>query len=383
MPDTISVCMIVRDEEQLVANCLASVRGLADEVVVVDTGSRDRTKEVARGLGSRVIRHEWDGNYGRARNVYLRAARGEWVLVLDGDEALSPRDHARVRRLVRRGSIAGYRLTVRNYTDDFDLSWRWHPNDGSYPEEEHLSACPGWVKTQPLRLFRRLPRVRYSTRASSHTSPIDSLSKHAGRIEDREDVAIHHFQHLKGGGRFISHKQRLRLGDEILHVKKHPRDPYHYLNVAKTLFAERRDAEAADYLARAVKLDDSFHDAYQLWGMLELENGKLDEAERHLREALRVDPKSADAWAILGMVLAEAGRPADGARALRRALRIRPRHLLAHNSLGVALEDLGRYQEARREYQAALELHPRFGPARANLARLARADGGAGRAKGE
>jgi O-antigen biosynthesis protein len=375
MPNTISVCMIAKNEEQLIGNSLGSVREIADEIIVVDTGSTDRTAEIAEKSGARIIRHQWDGNYGRARNAYLRAAHGDWILVLDGDEAIARSDLKNIKRLVRRRSLIGCRLTVRNYTDDYDLMWNWYPNDRAYPKEEKLSSCPGWMKTRALRLFRNFQDLEYIESSSAHTTLVAPLRKHSGRIENRDDVAIHHFQYLKGGSRFLSGKQLPRLEDEILHAKRYPQEPYPYLNIAKTLFAEKRDAEAVSYLSRAVKLDPSFYEAYQLRGMIEFENGRLSSAEEHLKRAIRIDPHAADAWALLGMVLVEQERPNAATHALKKALHLRPQHLLAHNSLGVLYEDMGMYREARKEYQAAIKLHPRFKPARANLARLMRTNG--------
>lgn len=88
-PDTsclISVCLIVKDEEAMLESCLESVGRLADEIVVYDTGSTDRTVEIARAGGARVFEGFWDDSFARARNAALGQARGEWVLSLDADE---------------------------------------------------------------------------------------------------------------------------------------------------------------------------------------------------------------------------------------------------------------------------------------------------------
>ena len=381
MSKSISVCMVVKNEERIIGRSLSSVRDIADEIIVVDTGSTDGTVEMAEEAGARIIHHPWDGSLGQARNRYLRETRGGWILVLDGDETIARQDLAKIRLLVRRRGVLGYCLAVRNYTGDHDLMWNWHPNDGAYPEEEALSACHGWMKTQPLRLFRNLQGLEYVEGTSVHTSAIASLREHPGRIENRDDVVIHHFQYLKGGDRFLSRKQRLRLRGELMHARRFPQEPYTYLNIAKTLFAGNRDEAAVKYLTRAIELDDSFHDAFQLWGMIELENGRLEAAEKHLKRATRINAESADAWALLGVVLVEAGRPREAMRALNKAIRLRPRHLLARNSLGVLHEDMGRYEKARKEYEAAIKLHPGFAPARANLARLIKAREKHGRAR--
>ena len=85
---TISLCMIVKDEEAMIARCLQAARDAVDEIIVVDTGSTDRTVEIAESLGARVLHHEWDGDFSAARNVSFEAATGDWVMYLDADEVL-------------------------------------------------------------------------------------------------------------------------------------------------------------------------------------------------------------------------------------------------------------------------------------------------------
>ena len=85
----LSACMIVKDEEQALPDCFASLHRVVDEVVVYDTGSTDRTVELARRAGARVVSGYWDDDFGRARNAALEQCRGEWILWVDADERLS------------------------------------------------------------------------------------------------------------------------------------------------------------------------------------------------------------------------------------------------------------------------------------------------------
>ncbi len=87
----VSLCMIVRDEERYLADALESVRGVVDEICIVDTGSKDRTLEIAQGAGARTEEIAWPGDFSKARNVALAMASRRWILVLDADERLSPR----------------------------------------------------------------------------------------------------------------------------------------------------------------------------------------------------------------------------------------------------------------------------------------------------
>jgi GT2 family glycosyltransferase/tetratricopeptide (TPR) repeat protein len=84
----LSVCLIVKDEEEMLPDCLGSVAEVADEIVVYDTGSTDRTVEIARAAGAVVIEGYWDESFARARNAALAHATGEWVLSIDADEML-------------------------------------------------------------------------------------------------------------------------------------------------------------------------------------------------------------------------------------------------------------------------------------------------------
>ncbi len=86
----VSLCMIVKDEEQFLADCLESVRDVVDEINIVDTGSTDRTVAIAKSFGAKVIVRPWRDDFGWARNESLAMATGRWVLVLDADETITP-----------------------------------------------------------------------------------------------------------------------------------------------------------------------------------------------------------------------------------------------------------------------------------------------------
>ena len=116
----LTLCMIVRDEAANLPACLDSVAGLADEIVVVDTGSIDATREIARSRGARVIEAAWTGDFAAARNLALGAATGAWILVLDADEALPPASRIRLRETISGAGSArsAYNLVQKNRLAD-------------------------------------------------------------------------------------------------------------------------------------------------------------------------------------------------------------------------------------------------------------------------
>lgn len=136
MPE-LSVITLAYNEEHNIAECLASVRW-ADEIIVVDSGSTDRTVELARQYTDRVLTVEWKG-YGATKNLALQHARGEWILWLDADERVPDELACEMREAIRSndGTIAGYSMPRRAY-----FLGRW------------IKHC-GWYPGRVTRLFRK------------------------------------------------------------------------------------------------------------------------------------------------------------------------------------------------------------------------------------
>ena len=89
---TISLCMIVKNEEEVLADCLSSVQDIVDEMIIVDTGSTDQTKEIAHSFSAKVLDFEWVQHFAKARNFAFSHATKEYVLWLDADDVLLEED---------------------------------------------------------------------------------------------------------------------------------------------------------------------------------------------------------------------------------------------------------------------------------------------------
>jgi glycosyltransferase involved in cell wall biosynthesis len=138
MPDALSLCMIVKNEESLLPRCLDSVRGLAGECIIVDTGSTDRTPQVGASHQARVIPFDFKTvDFAAARNHALAHARGRWILMLDADETLDPAGASMIEQLVALDQNAGYFLERHNHSTDSamtttDYVVRLFPNRSDY-----------------------------------------------------------------------------------------------------------------------------------------------------------------------------------------------------------------------------------------------------------
>lgn len=126
---TLAVCVIAQDEQDRIGDCLASV-AWADEIIVVDSGSTDRTVAIARATGARVIERGWPG-YIAQKNFALEQATADWVLCVDADERVSPPLADGIRRALAAApaTIAGYRMARRTF-----YLGRWILHGGWYPD---------------------------------------------------------------------------------------------------------------------------------------------------------------------------------------------------------------------------------------------------------
>jgi len=163
----LSAALIVKNEEKFLGTCLRSLKGLADEVVVVDTGSTDRTADIAIAEGARLYHRPWTGDFSAARNEAIKLARGDWILYIDADERVSGGDPELVRAQLRAARYIGYRVQLR--------------------------PRPGFTPYWEMRLFRNHPQIRFRGIIHENIWPAlnERQAQSGGRIGHTELVLDH------------------------------------------------------------------------------------------------------------------------------------------------------------------------------------------------
>ena len=202
---TLSLCMIVRDEEEMLPRCLAAAKPAVDEIIIVDTGSKDRTIEIAREFGATVIEREWTGSFSDARNVSFEAATGDWIIYLDADEELVADDVKRLRALTGRVWREAFYLVETSYTGEV--------GEG------------GAITNNALRVFRNRPHYRFEGRL--HEQIGQHLPSYApGRIE-QSSVRIDHYGYL---GQVRDAKEKSRRNLELLKAQQAENAPSAFMH---------------------------------------------------------------------------------------------------------------------------------------------------------
>ncbi|MDR2525589.1 MAG: glycosyltransferase [Oscillospiraceae bacterium] len=135
---TISLCMIVKNEEQVLARCLASAKDLVDEIVIVDTGSSDKTKEIASQFTDRIYDFEWIDNFAAARNFAFAKGTGDYLMWLDADDIIQPEDAEKFRAVCE--TLLPHNDTIMM---KYNIAFDEHGNPTfSYFRERVVRNCP-------------------------------------------------------------------------------------------------------------------------------------------------------------------------------------------------------------------------------------------------
>ncbi|MGL1901411.1 MAG: glycosyltransferase [Fibrobacterales bacterium] len=163
----VSVCMIVKDEESTLPHLLHSIAGLWDELIIVDTGSGDRTPAIIEEFGGELRTAPWEGDFAKARNISLEGARGRWIVWFDADDIVLPEDRVRLKQLLSGSADKAYGVMVKNSTD---------------------GGKTGSVFNQ-IRVFPNKPEVRFTGKV--HEQVLPALDKLKISVEFTTIKVIH------------------------------------------------------------------------------------------------------------------------------------------------------------------------------------------------
>jgi tetratricopeptide (TPR) repeat protein len=319
---TLTLSMIVRDAARDLAPCIESVRGVADEIVIGDTGSVDSTIELARSLGARVFSIPWENDFALARNLVLAEAHTDWVLSIDADERLDPCAARLLPALLANQKFRAYQVPIRNYFLSLNEGI-WDrpakPNRSPFPEARKY---PAYVDHENVRLFRRVPEIYF-----------------VGRVHETVGIRVQE----TGGG--------LGRADFLIH---------HFGLAVDRLTQNRKNLYYRDLSLQKVQEMPRNAQAHFELGLVET---SMESALRCFEIACELKPDFAEAWIYAGVMYRNLGRLQRALEALSQARKLAPTNSLIAESLGDVHYDLGNFQLAEEEYRRTRKL----GPVRAGL----------------
>lgn len=212
----ISLAMIVKNEQAHIENCLLSTKDYVDEMIVIDTGSTDYTRQIASDCGAIVYDFAWTNSFAEARNFALQQATGDWILVLDADEHLSPETAHLIRDFAAGPPAIGRVTIVSKYLDNGEIRYSQSPISRLFPKG-----------------------VTYQ--GSIHEQIVSDLPHHL------TGVTIHH------EGYFQTDKTDRNLPLLLQELQKDPNNSYLLMQIAREHKNKQDFVQADRYFAQAYK----------------------------------------------------------------------------------------------------------------------------------
>lgn len=337
---SISLCMIVNNEQAFLSPCLNSIKQLADEIIVVDTGSNDRSADIARVYGAQVFNVQWRDDFSLARNISLEKAHGDWILILDADEIIAPRDYAALRRMVLSDNEnpRAYSLQTRNYLN-LANAMDWQPNDRSYPEQE---AGIGWFPTNKVRLFPRHADIRFCYPVHEL---VDPSIRAAGWTIETCSIPIHHYGHINETRNAKKAEQYFKLGYAKLAQMGNDKAALRELAVQAGQLG--RWPEAIDLWQRFLAVCPGYGEAYANLAGTSWQMGRYDEGVEFAEKAIRADADLKEGHYNLAVNLLMRGEPQKAAGILQNILREHQHYPAAYFMLAATLSVMGDTRQSR------------------------------------
>ncbi len=356
MRPTIELSMIVKNGAAGLARCLGSVHGIADRIVIGDTGSTDGGMAIAKSYGAEVFDVAWTDDYAAARNRVLARATCDWVLVLDADEQLDPAAREILPVLAASDSADAFQSAVRSYVDALDYRANGCAAKVNDSTLERAAAHPAYFETLNTRLFRRDPEIYFEH--SVHESVLDRLIE-LGRKRAHAPFVIHHFGYVEDAPEERTGKTAFYGKLSRRKAEAEPENGWAQLEMGMHALDCEKDCRAAlPFLTRACSLDPGSAMARLYAGICHLRLGAQGEARRHLRRALELQPENALAHASLGdlsFALAEYGAAREQ---FHRARELGDASPLCLAKLGSSEVQLGSGVAGMEKLQAAAALAP-------------------------
>ena len=303
--------MIVRDEEPRLAECLHSIKPYVSEMVVVDTGSKDRTREVALGCGARVFEMTWSDSFAEARNESIRHARGRWILWLDADDVLPPECGTKLGELLRR-----------------------FPNvDAAFTVPVHIPPGPGEFTVSVVdhvKVFPNRPDLRFEHRI--HEQILPAIREAGIPVYESGLHVVHKNYDRSDAGQAKKRARDFRLLTLDLHDR--PNHAFVLFNLGMTyLYAAKEYEVAAQYLERCLANSNPeasiVHKAYAMWTSALMAQLEWEEALRVNEKGRSFYPDDPELLLQAGQLYQQVGRfaqwRASPIRRYRRANSFRPR----------------------------------------------------------
>jgi tetratricopeptide (TPR) repeat protein len=309
----ISLCMILKNEEKFLPGCLRTAKDLVDEIIVVDTGSTDRTMEIAREYGAKVYEHSWQNDFSLHRNQSMDYATGDWILILDADEELEPSEHALIRSATARREIDAVTFVVYNKIQGgrtgFLNSHRLFRSGKGY---HYSGIVHNQLMMDGISLASQFKVIHHGYGLSDEQMRAKGKRTEAllmKQIEENPDNAFAHFnlaQIYRGLGEPQKSLDHALKVIENLSVKEIDRRHVYVMaldQIGCAYVGLEQLEKAKEYFYKALEIKDDYLDPLFNLGYVYSKEGKFDKADEIFHRYLRVREAFSEHKEWIGLIL--------------------------------------------------------------------------------
>ena len=297
--NNIDLCMIVKNEEKYLRECLTNIKDLVENIIIVDTGSTDNTIRIAEEFNAKIYNYNWINDFSSARNFSLSKATSKWILILDADEILDLKSKDKLINFINNTNKDGCHFLVKNYInetlDDYTLHYA----------------------------FRLVKNYRgYKFKGRIH----EQISNDNINIKNRfvkEDIILHHYGYLSSVT--IEKDKRGRNIPIILEsLKDNPRDSFQLFNLGNEYLSENNLEKALEYYQKSYEYSDKtmLYSPHLLYRMsLSYKSLKLYElALKYVNEALSLYNPNVDFLYLQGLIYKDLKKPTMAMRSFEECI---------------------------------------------------------------
>ena len=313
---TISLCMIAKNEEKYLEQCLNSVKELVDEIIIVDTSSTDKTKEIAKKFNAKIYDFKWIDDFSAARNESIKHAAKDWILVLDADEVIEKRDLKKIKNIVQNEKdFAGFKLEQRSYIKNYF--------EGALKNNSDLDLVKQYqfyILNSLVRLFKNNLGIEFKHRV--HELVEDYMEEHGLKYK-KTDIILHHFGSLKG--------------EETVKEKAEQ-----YSKIILKQLKEKPESARYNYQAARMHLG----------------RGDLSNALKHFKKAAKIEPSYKLVFSEIAKVYLQMNDKNRAIEYFKKSINHNPENPSPANNLAVVYMSMGKFDKAKEILEGQLKKHP-------------------------
>ncbi|QDU10762.1 glycosyltransferase [Gimesia aquarii] len=352
-PHTLSLCMIVRDNEDTIGPCLESIQPWVDEMIVVDTGSVDRTPEICREYGARMFEFPWCDDFSAARNESIKYAQGKWIFWMDSDDTITAECGKKLKALAAQSHpdrTLGYIMQVHCPGPEWDVSM---------------------TAVDHVKLFRNHPELQFEHRI--HEQIIPAIRRLGGEVAWTDLYVVHSGSDHSVEGR----KRKLERDYRLLKLdnRERPNHPFVLFNLGMTYADDEKYPEAIKYLKQCLGVSDpgesQVRKAYALLVNALSQNEQHQDAWDYCSQGLSHFPSDKELLFRQAMLQHHFGRLLDAEKTYLRVINEQTdRHFTSidvglcgyktRHNLAIVYDEMGKLEEAEAQWRLIIKEIPTY-----------------------